>query len=81
MSKVAQYSATVAGSAMLVAMVLAAVSGFSTETLFQPFFWICTAAISSLTGLAFGDGIGGSEQLMQERLSARTELPARGVLA
>lgn len=81
MSKVAKYSAMVAGSALFVAIVLALVSGFSAATLLQPFFWICTAAVTALVGLARGEGIGGSEQLMQERIAARTELPAQGVMA
>ncbi|MGL6043258.1 MAG: hypothetical protein ACRC1J_04990 [Sandaracinobacteroides sp.] len=81
MSQVARYSAIFASSALVMAIALAAVSGLSVETVLQPFFWICSAALTALVGLAFGEGIGGSEQRMNQRRSATKELPNQGLMA
>jgi hypothetical protein len=82
MSKVAKnYLAMFACSLVVVAVALAAISGFSAATLLQPFFWISALALTALAGLAKGEGIGGSEQLVQERLAARAEMPSNGLMA
>lgn len=81
MSKVAQYSAVFTGSAVMTALALAALSGFSAEMLLQPVFWIMTVSMAALAGLGLGNGIGGTERRRAERVANRSAMSGHGALA
>jgi hypothetical protein len=76
MMNVAKFSAALASSVVLTAICIAALSGFTYETLVSPHFWVISVSLAGIFGLAMGDGIGEKPGERMPNLPATGLLPA-----
>ena len=74
MMKVAKFSAALATSVVVTSFGIAVLSGFTSETLVSPHFWVISVSLAGMFGLGMGNGIG---EKMGERAP---NLPATGLL-
>ena len=76
MMKVAKFSAALATSVVVTSFGIAVLSGFTSETLVSPHFWVISVSLAGLFSLAIGNGIGTAPNRRAPSLPATGLLPA-----